>query len=158
MDNLYSLIVVILTALTPGVEARGAIPLALALGMNPVLGFIVAYVSSSIVSIPIIYLLETIELRIISKINLLNKIYSKLLSRIRVRSERIARHKLVYIALALYVAIPLPLTGVWTGSAIAYILGLEPRRSVAAVFIGNLIASTIIFTASYLLIIHLEPI
>lgn len=50
-----------------------------------------------------------------------------------------------------FVAVPLPLTGVWTGSAIASVLGLSYIRSVASVIAGNLIACIIIAFISTLL-------
>ena len=53
-----------------------------------------------------------------------------------------------YFALTLFVAIPLPVTGAWTGTLIAWILGLERTRSKAAIALGVCIAGLIILIAS----------
>ena len=145
---LYELFALIFTAVLPGIEARGAIPLGFIMGLNPYIVLIVSYLASSFPSIPIIYFLEKIE-PILRRYRLIAKIYDAFLDKVRRKAESMHRHKYVYLALSAYVAIPLPLTGVWTGSFIAYILGLEPRKSVISVFLGNLVASLIVFTSVY---------
>jgi len=52
-----------------------------------------------------------------------------------------------YIALSLFVGIPLPVTGAWTGTLVAYVLGLDRRKSILAIETGVLLA-TIIVTAT----------
>jgi uncharacterized membrane protein len=44
----------------------------------------------------------------------------------------------------MFIAIPLPATGVWTGSIVAYIFGIDPKRAFFAIFIGLIIAIFII--------------
>ncbi len=141
----YDLIIIIVVSLLPGVEARGAIPVAFALGVNPLVGFIIVYLASSSASIPIIYLLETVEEKIIRKSRRLSWLYDKLLVGVRKRALKVSRYRLIYVGLGLYVAIPLPLTGVWTGSLIAYLLGLNPVKSIITIFLGNLAASILVF-------------
>ncbi|NPA99507.1 MAG: small multi-drug export protein [Crenarchaeota archaeon] len=145
---MYELLMLILTALLPGVEARGAIPLGFVMGLNPYLVLIASYIASSLPSIPIILLLEKIE-PYLRKYRFISRIYDKFLDKVREKAESVKNHKYVYLALSAYVAVPLPLTGVWTGSFIAYILGLEPRKSIISVFIGNLVASIIVFITVY---------
>ena len=53
-----------------------------------------------------------------------------------------------YLGLFLFVAIPLPGTGVWMGSLIASILGLNKKRSFITIAVGNVIAGVIIYTFS----------
>lgn len=49
-----------------------------------------------------------------------------------------------YLALALFVGVPLPVTGAWTGTLVAYVLGLDRRKSTIAIELGVLIAATIV--------------
>ncbi len=145
---MYELFALIFTAILPGIEARGAIPLGFVMGLNPYIVLIVSYLASSFPSIPIIYFLEKIE-PILRRYRPVAKIYDTFLDKIRRKAESLHKHKYVYLALSAYVAIPLPLTGVWTGSFIAYILGLEPKKSVISVFLGNLVASLTVLAAVY---------
>lgn len=145
--TIFDVLLVILVSMMPGIEARGSIPLAYALGLGPLPAFIIPYIFSSLPSIPIILGLEYVEEKIISRISILFKLYKLVVERARKKSIKIAKHKIVYVGLALYVAIPLPLTGVWTGSLIAYIMGLNEYKSIIAIILGNLVASTLIFLA-----------
>jgi len=49
-----------------------------------------------------------------------------------------------WLAIAVFVAIPLPMTGAWTGTLGAWILGISKRRTMAAVVIGVIVAGTIV--------------
>jgi uncharacterized membrane protein len=147
--DLYKLVFIVLLAMAPGVEARVAIPTAVILGLDPLLSLIISFISSSIPVLPIIYGLSWVEEKIILRVSFLKKIYMAILERVRERAKRISNYKVVYAGLALYVAIPLPLTGVWTGSLIAYLLGLRDIKSVSSIIIGNLIACLIVFTTIY---------
>ncbi len=149
MDVIYKVFIVILTALLPGVEARGAIPVGIGLGLNPLTVFLLSYFASSIVCIPLVYLLSFIEEKIVNRIGFLERIYNYVVYRARSKAEKIRKYRIIYLGLALYVAIPLPLTGVWTGSLIAYLIGLDKFKSIIAIFLGNLVASLIILSLTY---------
>tara|TARA_A100000164_G_scaffold29969_1_gene23204 strand:+ start:373 stop:570 length:198 start_codon:yes stop_codon:yes gene_type:complete len=56
---------------------------------------------------------------------------------------------LKFYGLILFVGIPLPLTGVWTGSLAAYLFGLSKKKSVLAICVGLLISSFIVTSISY---------
>ncbi len=152
MYSISNALIVIITALMPGIEARGAIPLALALGFDPLTSLLLSYIASSFPSIFLVYGLSWLEKHVIYKISFTGKIYQFALSKARKKAAEIEKYNIVYIGLALYVAIPLPLTGVWTGSLIGHILGLDKVKSIVSVFIGNLIACILILLPSYILI------
>ena len=143
------ILLIVVTALAPGVEARGAYPLAYVLGYSGLTIFTLIYVVSSLPSIPILYILKWFEEKIIYRIGFLKKIYSMVLERVREKAGKVAGYNIVYVGLALYVAIPLPGTGVWTGSLIAYILDLDKIKSIISIFAGNLIACVIIYSVVY---------
>ncbi len=152
MHSVSNVLIVIFTAFMPGIEARGAIPLALALGFDPFTSLILSYIASSIPSIFLVYGLSWLEKHIIYKISITRKIYHFALSKARKKAVKVKNYNIVYIGLTLYVAIPLPLTGVWTGSLIAYILGLNKLKSIVSIFIGNFMACILIFLPSLVLI------
>ena len=66
--------------------------------------------------------------------------------------KKIRRYE--YLGLLLFVAVPLPFTGAWTGALIAYLFGLDFSKSLFTIFIGVLIAATImivlVFTGQYI--------
>ncbi len=143
--NIYELLLITLVAMTPWLEARAAIPLAYKLLDNVYLAFTIAFTTSSLPAILLIYMLSCIEKHLVSKYRLFKKIYSWSLERVRNKVEKLRKSKYtIYIALLLYVAIPFPFTGVWTGSLIAYILELDKNKSIISIVVGNFIASTII--------------
>lgn len=153
MEIVY-VVILILLALAPGLEARVAIPYGLGCGLHPLMVYVLSYIFSTLPTVPILYLLGWAEERLIHRIGFLERLYRWSIERVRGRVERIRRSKYIYLALLLYVAIPLPFTGVWTGSLIAYILGLDKIKSIASIALGNIIASSMV-TLSVLGIIAL---
>ena len=143
LETMY-LLILILLALAPGLEARIAIPYGLVYGFNPLAVFTLSYIFSTLPSILIIYSLNWAERKIVNKIYFLKRLYTWSIERIRSRADRIRKSQYMYIALLLYVAIPLPLTGVWTGSLIAYLLGLDRVKSIVSIALGNIIASLLV--------------
>ncbi len=135
-----------LVAMLPIAELRGAIPLGIYWGLSPILVFIVA-ILGNMVPVPFILLfLEGIEkyLRRSEKMAraldwLFERTYKK-------ADEKVRRWE--YLALILFVAIPLPGTGAWTGSLIAYLFKFDIKKSMLSIFAGVLIAGAIVLIAS----------
>lgn len=146
------LLLIVLLAVAPGVEARVAMPTAVLVGLDPYIAFSLSFVASSAPTIPLIYGLTWLEKTIIPKIGFISKIYKIILERARRKAHRISQYRIVYLGLALYVAIPFPLTGVWTGSLIAYILDLDKKKSIISIVLGNLVACIIILSTIIALI------
>ncbi|MCI4435748.1 MAG: small multi-drug export protein, partial [Ignisphaera sp.] len=78
---------------------------------------------------------------------ILRSAYIKVLDYVQRKSKRFENYEVT--ALALFVGVPLPATGAWTGSLIAFLLGMDRRKALVAVELGVLIASIIVFAASY---------
>ena len=125
----------------PFVELRGAIPYATYQGIDPIVAFIVSVVGN-LLPIPflLIYLdrLESFA-RKNSKFNsLIDKVFE------RTRSKSFKRiNQFEEIGLLLFVAIPLPGTGAWTGVLIAYLFGLNKKMSFCVITCGVIIAGII---------------
>lgn len=141
MDS-RELLTVLLTAMAPVAELRGAIPLGIVhYNLPPVVAYGLAVVGNMIPIAPIIFLLRKgtdYAMRYPKLEFLLNWVFQ----RTRKKSGLIQKYEL--LGLALFVAVPLPMTGAWTGAIASYLLGLNPLKSVISIFAGVLIAGTIV--------------
>jgi uncharacterized membrane protein len=84
--------------------------------------------------------------RVACRVPLGRRFVNWLLARTRKQGERIHRYERV--GLALFVSIPLPFTGAWTGSIAAFLLGLRFRYAILPIFFGILIAAAIVTSLS----------
>jgi uncharacterized membrane protein len=146
---------VYLLSLIPSFEGRYAVVAARGLGLSPGEALLASSLGVATLSLalpPLLSLLDPlIEGLSRSRHGLLRRLaglYEKYLRAARERGRPyVERYGL--LGLVLFVAIPLPGTGVWTGSLIAYILGLESRRSIPALLLGGLLSIAITFVPSY---------
>lgn len=154
----YPEIVTTLIAILPIVEARLAIPIGLGLGMGYIKSWLFAFVGSSLI-VPLLLLVLIPFVKWLAKTKLFHKlgevVYEKFESKSKSVGEadedgevppeiRRKRDLKKMLGIFVFVAIPLPLTGVWTGSAVASIVKLPYGKAVASVIAGNLVASLII--------------
>ena len=81
-----------------------------------------------------------------------NKYFSKLIDFIfkRTRSRGKLIYRLKFIGLIIFIGVPLPLTGVWTGSLASYLFGISKKDSVIAIILGVFISSSIVTSLSLL--------
>ncbi|MDE6402084.1 MAG: small multi-drug export protein [Clostridiales bacterium] len=167
---------VILLSIIPIAEARFAIPFGMSAGMglSPLEAFGYAFLGSSLIA-PILLIVFIPIINALSRTKVFAKIgkflYDKFEKKSRSlkdaeqpESEQIAngeastRKKLKITksdvkkmsGVALFVAVPLPLTGVWTGSAVASILKIGFVKSLIGVIFGNAVACGIITLITYL--------
>lgn len=149
------ILVILILSLTPGVESRGAFLYYASLrlnnpGSNDPLIFILILLTSYAPSL-IILNLRMLENAIIYKSDLLKKIYHMTLSKVRLKADKISKYRSTYIGLTIFIALPIPGTGVWTGSLVAYVLGLDKNKSFTSIFVGNAIACTILYLMVFVL-------
>ncbi len=95
----------------------------------------------------ILFLLDKIE-KLLSHIPIFKKFFNWLFTRTRKRSKIIEDYEM--IGLAIFVGIPLPGTGAWTGAVASFLLGLKYIPSIIAIFAGVLIAAVIVTGLSLL--------
>ena len=147
MDGQTSALAALIT-LTPIFELRGAIPFALARGM-PVVGTYFLCVAVNAAIGPIVFLfLKTVH-RLLIRIAAYSRLFDKIIERARGKVEtKVGKYG--YIGLALFVSIPLPITGAYTGAVGAWVLGLDPKRSYLAIAGGVLIAGVVVTLVSLL--------
>jgi uncharacterized membrane protein len=141
-----SIATVFFVAVAPVIE-RGALPLALNIFHFPVwLAFFVVVVGNSLPAIAIIYLLDPVLVWLGKYIPFVHKFAGTLLAHFRHKIHPWV-DKYGTLGLLIVVAIPSPLTGAWTGSGGAAILGMHKRRAVAGIIAGVIIADLIILLA-----------
>ena len=137
---------VMLTAALPVIELRGAIPVGISLGMTPVHAAIIAFIGSMI---PVPFILFTIRpiFNYLKTTRAFKKLVHKLTaSSLKNNSGKIQKYGVW--GLILLVAIPLPGTGVWSGSLAAALLDMRFKWAFPAIFVGNLIAGILIMGVS----------
>jgi len=135
-----------LISMSPLVELRGAIPLGIALGLNPLTVFITC-VLSNILVIPILFFILTFFFGHLSQVPILGKLLLKAMDRAH---RKVGKYVDKYgpIGLALFVAIPLPVTGAWTGCLGAFLLKIDKKKAMPAIAVGVVIAGILVTLAS----------
>jgi uncharacterized membrane protein len=141
-----NILTVAFTAILPYLELRGAIPLAYHLRFPAPLAYVVAVVGNMIPVVPIMLLIGPLS-RWLDHIPLFHKFFHWLFT--RCRRHQHAVNKYGYWGLTLFVAIPLPMTGAWSGAAIAFLLGMRKRYAFFSIFLGVAIAGVILILATY---------
>ena len=135
-------------SLLPIIECRGAIPLGCALGLPWWQTFLLS-AAGNLLPVPFILLFIRAVLNYLvkSKIKLFYRFGNWLEKKVEKNKGKIEKYS--YWGVLIFVAIPAPGTGAWTGSLIASVLKLDPKKTFLAVVGGVLIASTIMTVFSY---------
>lgn len=152
-DGLLSLkygkeLLVFIISLLPILELRGGILAASLINLNPINAYISAMIGN-IIPVPFILLFIAKILKWMekSKINFFNKISKWLNDKVDKNKEKIEKYG--YLGLVLFVGIPLPGTGAWTGCLIAAVLEMNKKKSFISIMLGILMASIIMMLLSY---------
>ena len=142
-DTFYS----ILLSIMPIAELRGGIPYALAHDMNPVKAYFIC-VGANILAFPMVYFFMGFFHDLFSKMQWYSSLFEKLVIRTRGKVEA-NLEKWGFWGLMVFVMIPLPVTGAYTGSFAAWVFGIQRRKAFLAVAMGVLISGLIV-TAIFL--------
>jgi len=146
--DLSSILVVLAIAASPISELRGAIPVAISVYHFPWYHAFLFGVIGNLLPVPFILIFFDKIVELLSKVHFLNRFLQWFLERTRRRSKVVERYE--RIGLALFVAIPLPITGAWTGSILAVLLGVKYKYAFLSILIGVLIAGIIVTCATQL--------
>ncbi|MCI9145165.1 MAG: small multi-drug export protein [Eubacterium sp.] len=142
-------LVVFIISLCPVLECRlGMFTAIVLLGMNPFAGFIISFLGN-ILPIPFILLLINWIFKVLKKVPGINKIIFWLEEKTLKKRDKIDKYGIW--GLLLFVAIPLPGTGGWTGALLASLLQLDKKKSFGVISIGVFIAGLIISVLSLLI-------
>ncbi len=137
---------VFLISMLPIIELRGAIPVGAALGLPIWLNFLLCVVGNFL-PVPFILLFIRKILAWMKGVKRLDKIALWLETKAQKHSAKVMRG--VAAGLFLFVAIPLPGTGAWTGSLVASLFNMRMRYALPAIFLGVITAGVIMSLGSY---------
>lgn len=132
---------VLLIAMLPAVELRGAVPIGVALGMPLGEAFLISYLGSLLPVVPLVLLIRPFVKAAMRSPHWCR--FGRWLQKYSLRRSQKVR-RFGALGLFIIVAIPLPGTGVWTGSMIAGLLGLPLRMALTSIAAGNLVAGLIV--------------
>ncbi len=134
--------VVFVLSMLPVVELRGALPVAINLMGMPWHKALTLAVAGNLVPVPFLLLFLESVARWASRVRPGKKMVNWVFERTRRQGRAIERYE--RIGLALFVAIPLPLTGAWTGSIAAFLLGIKFNRALLSISVGVVIAGIVV--------------
>lgn len=154
VDALPPELAVLVVAMLPVLELRGAIPLGIALGLPPIEAFFIALLGN-LLPLPVLLVAIDPATRWLRRIAGMQRLIEWTYRRSQAKSGSVRR--LGWWGLAFFVAIPLPTTGAWTGALIASILGYRPRSALTAIGLGAVVAGLVVTGLSVLGLIVLEP-
>lgn len=142
-------VVVFIISMIPILELRGGLIVASLLQV-PIMTAIPFCIIGNIIPIPFILLFIKQVFKWLKKVKLFRGIIEKLESRAMGKSDSIKKYE--FWGLVLFVGIPLPGTGAWTGSLIAALLGVKFKKAFPAVILGICMATVIMWFISYVLL------
>ncbi len=139
-------LIIFIISMIPILELRGGI-IAASLLHVPITTAIPVCLIGNIIPIPFILLFITKIFELMKKTKHLGGLVTKLENKAIGKSDKIQKYE--FWGLVLFVGIPLPGTGAWTGSLIAALLQVKLKKAVPAIFLGLLLAVLIMCTVSY---------
>lgn len=128
-------------SMVPVVELRGAIPVAAGLGINPAIAYFICVIGNML-PVPFILLLVRPVFEWLKRLPALRG-WIRLLEE-RAYKRSVSMTKCSFWALAIFVGIPLPGTGAWTGALIAALLGMRFGYAMLAIFAGVIAAGALV--------------
>jgi uncharacterized membrane protein len=140
--------IIFIISMMPILELRGGI-IAAAILKIPVVKAVLICTLGNMIPVPFILWLITDIFDKLKQTKRLKPMVEKLEKKALSKSDKIQKYE--FVGLILFVGIPLPGTGAWTGSLIAALLGVDVKKSIPAIIIGIALALVIMCTISYLI-------
>lgn len=130
----------LLATISPISELRGGIPLGiLEFGLDPLFTFFIVVIANALIFFPIFFALRLFYDKVLRRIPLFDRYLDNLRRRGKPKIEKYG-----FWGLTLFVAIPLPVTGAYTGTILAWLVGMDWRKAFPAVGLGVIIAGVIV--------------
>lgn len=127
----------------PVIELRGGIPLGISLGLDPVFTLFIAVIANGLMFFPIFFGLHLFYDRLLSRIPLFDRYLDSVRRRGKPKVDKYG-----FWGLLFFVAIPLPITGVYTATSLAWLLEIDHRKAFLPIGIGVVIAGVIVLLAT----------
>jgi uncharacterized membrane protein len=131
---------VLLVTISPIGELRGGIPLGiLKYELDPLFIFCIAVIANALIFFPVFFALRLFYDKLLCRIPLFNKYLDSLRKRGKPKVDKYG-----FWGLALFVAVPLPLTGAYTGTILAWLLGMDWKKAFPAIGLGVIVAGVVV--------------
>ncbi len=144
---MIQLLTTFLVSMVPVIELRGAIPIGVAAGV-PLWQAILVSIIGNMIPVPFIILfIKKIFAWMRGKSERLNAVVEKMEAKADKNVEKVTRYE--FWGLFLFVAIPLPGTGAWTGALVAALLDMKLKKALPPIYLGILGAAVIISFVTY---------
>jgi uncharacterized membrane protein len=144
----WNILLAIVLSFLPIVELRGGIPMAILSGINPWAAFILCVFVNILITPFAFFFLDKIHVWLLPY-NWYKRSINRIFEKAKKRSGKVKKNIDTWgmLALTIFVAIPLPGTGAWTGSLIAWLLKLNKKKSFWAITLGVILAGIIVTLA-----------
>jgi len=146
--SVQTLLITAVLSLLPISELRGAIPFSLAHGMPILASYFYCVFFNALVG-PLLYLFLSTLHSLFYKFGWYKSLFDKIINRAR-EKLRLKVDKYGWLGIMIFIAIPLPVTGAYTGTLGAWILGMDMKKTFLAVLLGVAIAGIIVTVISVL--------
>ncbi len=134
----------ILLSLLPIAELRGGIPYAIANNINPFIAYFIC-VGANVLAFPIVFFFLEFLHPLFLKIDLYKNLFDKFVIKTREKlNDKIKKYG--FWGLMLFVMIPLPVTGAYTGSFAAWLFNIPKKKAFLSVVLGVVISGRIVTT------------
>jgi len=129
----------LLITISPIFELRFGIPYGISKGLDPWFTFFIAVIANALIFFPIFFALRLFYEKLLYRIPLFDKYLDNLRKRGKPKVEKYG-----FWGLTLFVAIPLPITGAYTGTILAWLLGMDWKKAFPAVGLGVIVAGVVV--------------
>ena len=137
---------VFLVSMLPIVELRGAIPFGVALELDWRMVYLLSVIGN-IIPAPFVILFFRPVINFLEKTKIFGKLAAKIKNRANSKVKDVNKYKM--LGLCLFVAVPLPGTGAWTGAAAAALMKMRLKYALPMIILGVLIAGVLMMGISY---------
>ena len=145
----FSILIYIFISILPIIELRGGLPLAINYALiNDIPIFLIFFLivlSNILIIFFIFYFLDNLQEKLM-KNSAYKKMFNFYFKRMQKKVDKFEKKysSIGFLALIIFVAIPLPGTGAWTGSFVSWILGLDRKKSIFSIALGIMIAGILV--------------
>ena len=144
--GINELLAVFIVSMMPVVELRGAIPFGVTLGLDWLSVYLVSVIGN-IIPTPFIIMFFRPVIHYLGNTKLFGKIAGKIINRTKSKAKDMSKYKM--FGLFMFVAIPLPGTGAWTGSCIAALLNMRLKHALPSIISGVVVSGILMMGISY---------
>ncbi len=150
MSRTKAFLLTFLISMLPIIELRGAIPFAATINTSPEIAFIEALpvaVLGNIIPVPFIIIFFNFFFKLFRNVKFIGPVFEKVHNKATKHADKIQKY--AYWGLFIFVAIPCPGTGAWTGAVLASVLEMKLRRAFPVIALGVITSGLIMGVISY---------